>query len=75
MNSAFTNLLPTWYEKIAGDVTTLVLFLIVAIVFILLKALLVMVLWNWVVPKIFPSVRELRFWESLGLILLLMFLF
>ncbi|BEV16396.1 hypothetical protein HBDW_31840 [Herbaspirillum sp. DW155] len=35
----------------------------------------VMLLWNWVMPPIFPGVAEIGFWRALGLLVLCRILF
>nr|WP_141914998.1 MULTISPECIES: hypothetical protein [unclassified Herbaspirillum] len=35
----------------------------------------VMLLWNWVVPPIFPGAAEIGFWRALGLLVLCRILF
>jgi hypothetical protein len=35
----------------------------------------VMLLWNWVMPPIFPGVAEIGFWRALGLLVLCRVLF
>ena len=35
----------------------------------------VMLLWNWVVPPIFPAATEIGFWRALGLLVLCRILF
>ena len=40
--------------------------LVVAIIGLLLLGMIIMLLWNWLIPSIF-NVREITFWEALGL--------
>ena len=42
---------------------------ILGIVFVIAFGWVVMLLWNWLVPSIF-NLREITFWEALGLLLL-----
>ena len=45
------------------------------IIALLIQALLVMIFWNLVLPKLFPSVPCLGYWEALALTLLVDVLF
>ncbi|WP_075258905.1 hypothetical protein [Herbaspirillum camelliae] len=40
-----------------------------------LLGVVVMLLWNWVMPPIFPGVAEIGFWRALGLLVLCRILF
>lgn len=40
-----------------------------------LLGVVVMLLWNWVMPPIFPGVAEIGFWRALGLLVLCRVLF
>lgn len=45
--------------------------ILVVIIGLAIWALLVMILWNLVIPAIFPGVHCITFWEALGLGILL----
>lgn len=51
-------------------VGTIVLAIIIAIIILLIQALLVMILWNLTLARMFPSVPCITFWQALGLSLL-----
>lgn len=48
---------------------------VVILVCVPLLGAVVMYLWNWVMPPIFPGVAEIGFWRALGLLVLCRILF
>lgn len=55
-------------------VVKIILMLLAVVVISLLLCLPVMWLWNWLMPEIF-GLKEISFWQSMGLMLLSGFLF
>jgi hypothetical protein len=57
----------TWERVLVG--------ILLSIVAIAITALIIMILWNLIIPSIFPSVRCVSFWQALGLAILIAILF
>ncbi len=51
------------------------MFPLVGIALIALGSLVVMMLWNWIIPDIIPAVKEITYLQSLGLLVLCRILF
>lgn len=48
---------------------------VVILLIVPLLGAVVMCLWNWVLPPLFPGVAEITFWRALGLLILCRILF
>jgi hypothetical protein len=58
------------HKDIAMNKATKILkWTLLGVVFVIAFGGLVMVLWNWLIPSIF-NLREINFWEALGLLVL-----
>ncbi len=49
--------------------------LLVALLLAFLLGYIVMILWNWLMPEIFPGVSEITYWQAWGLFILAKILF
>jgi hypothetical protein len=65
-----------WWEErsLAAKVMTLAGFAILGLGFIAIVGLVVMVLWNWLMPDIF-GIKRIDYWQAWGLLILSWILF
>lgn len=60
------------HQKSAGSwLGGLLLSIILIIAFLLIQALIVMLLWNWVIPQIWTGAPKINFMTAIGLVLLI----
>lgn len=61
-------------DKLIAGLIVIAVFLVIAVVFALLVALPVMLIWNWIMPQVF-ELAKITFWQAFGLALLARLLF
>lgn len=62
-------------RDLAGVIGIIALVVIGGLALMAIGGLVAMLLWNWIVPDVFPSVKEINFWQAIGIILLSWILF
>ena len=61
-------------DKLIAALVVIVFFLFLAVLFALLVAFPVMLIWNWIMPQLF-ELAKITFWQAFGLALLTRLLF
>lgn len=77
MIKTFISIAPpaSWTKNGVMTAEAVLIAIVVAIALLFLQALLVMIFWNLTLPHMFAGVPCITFWQALGLVLLVAFLF
>jgi hypothetical protein len=65
----------TFFDKRRGRATKIPAMVLVMAGVVAAASVLVMLLWNWLMPALFAGVRTIDYWQALGLLLLAKILF